>query len=128
MVKKKNNNMIIHNGLEYKFDIDAMVKFIFKSNQETNSETEISEGYEFDKDSDDPVQVSKVLREIKSKGNSQNDSIRYDILKSFMIPVLNAEWVNTVTVEGDEGLEVVVPFGTQVALSTLIGSGFLVLK
>lgn len=96
-------------GKSYAFDLKAIEKFCLKSSGEKDVENEITETYERD---DDGLAISgKIVREIKTNGNPQNDMIIYDIIKLFIIRLLD----NASTMG-----ELQVDFSTSLALNTLI--------
>lgn len=96
-------------GKSYAFDLKAIEKFCLKSSGEKDVENEITETYERD---DDGLSISgKIVREIKTNGNPQNDMIIYDIIKLFIIRLLD----NASTMG-----ELQVDFSTSLALNTLI--------
>jgi hypothetical protein len=94
----------------YAFDIKAIEKLCLKSSGEKDIENEITETYE--KDDEGLTLNGKIVREIKTNGNPQNDMITYDFVKLFIMRLLdNASFVNE-TFQMD--------FSTSLALNTLI--------
>lgn len=78
------NNLISLDGKKYCFDIDAIIKWCVNSNP--YKEVEINESY--DSNIEGELQVSsKDVREMKSN-NVQNDTIKYDLLKTLINPFL----------------------------------------
>lgn len=94
----------------YAFDIKAIEKLCLKSSGEKDIENEITETYE--KDDEGLTLNGKIVREIKTNGNPQDDMITYDFVKLFIMRLLdNASFVNE-TFQMD--------FSTSLALNTLI--------
>ena len=103
-------------------DIERMEKLCFKSERENGSTMEITEGYEKTDTESGLLPVSKVIRELKAPGNTQNDTIRYDLYKSFLSVVLEKEFL----VFGSAEDEAKHSFNFGIAFNTLVKYGILV--
>lgn len=104
-------------GKYYVLDLDKLNKYIFESQTNKNSETELVEVYEMDRDeSEDLVLTNKSIRDVKTKGNIQIDNIKYDLIKMFIEEFF--EMPSTVTQETST-------FGFIVAFNTLLNQGIL---
>lgn len=79
--------LVFSDGKQYGVDVSAIEKLCFKSDNEDSNSVEVTEGYEKN-DLGKMDFSSKVIREIKSTGNAQNDTMRYDLFKSFLTVVL----------------------------------------
>ena len=74
-------------------DIEKFTKYCLTSDSEKSKDTEVTEGYE-KSDTGDMVQVSKIIREVNSQGNTQNDTIRYDLIKTLLSVILDKKVMN----------------------------------
>lgn len=110
-MKKTNNNLLYIDGKAYYFNIDKIEAFINYSDKATSKETEILDSY------DNGTAVSKTIRELTTPGNQQIDSIRYDLIKTFIIQIITFDNeindLNNLT------------FGMKLAVNTMINFGFL---
>jgi hypothetical protein len=113
MLKNKNNLIRIY-GKKYAFNLDA-IKEICLNQHESNGtkEYEISQAYERQDDGEFTLS-SKLEHEVKTIGNQQNDMILYDVVKLFIVSLLEN---NTNIDEEDFDL------GTALALNTMISWG-----
>ena len=87
----KEKNVITIDDKEWYVDVGRLEELCFKSENENGSSTEITEGYEKPEGEDALKPVNKIIREIKTTGNSQNDTMRYDLYKMFLAIVLNKD-------------------------------------
>lgn len=101
-------------------DIDKFTKLCLTSDTEKSKDTEITEGYEKD-DNGDMRQVSKIIREVNSQGNIQNDTIRYDLVKTLLSVVLEKKVMSFGTVEN----ELQYDFSFNIAFNTLLNAGII---
>lgn len=112
--------MIRISGKEYAIDIKKIFEFVNYSDKSTSSEQEITDGYEMIDDGKGSLkQTSKVIRELKTPGNSQIDNIKYDLVKSLISMLLTFDDTDRDYDEDD------LPFGVKITLNTLIAEGFL---
>lgn len=75
---------------DYALDLDNLFKFVSKDDDVETSETEITDAYDFTSEIEDK-NVSKVVRELKGKGNTQKDAFRYDLIKVMLAELFNVE-------------------------------------
>lgn len=99
-------------GKIYAFDVDKICAYVNYSDNSQTVEKEILDSYEGGKN------ISKTIRELTGPGNQQIDNIKYDLIKTFIIQVLTFD-------ENVNDFEDV-PFGTKLAINSLIMGGFLV--
>ena len=99
-------------GKFYAFDVNKISEYVNYSDNNKSVEKEILDSYEGGKN------ISKTIRELSIPGNQQIDNIKYDLVKTFIIQVLTFD--ENVR-DFDE-----LPFGTKLAINTLIMGGFLV--
>ena len=97
----------------YAMNLQKIADFCLVSDKLKNKESEVTEGYEVT-DENGPELVSKVVREIKTNGNPQNDTIKYDLIRIFIDTVLAAE-----------GMMPEMTTGMKIAFNTLVENGFL---
>ena len=101
-------------------DIDKFTKMCLTSDNEKSKDTEITEGYEKD-DNGDMRQVSKIIREVNSQGNMQNDTIRYDLVKTLLSVVLSKTVMNFGCLDN----ELQYDFSFNIAFNTLVKTGII---
>lgn len=97
----------------YAMNLQKIADFCLVSDKLKNKESEVTEGYEVT-DDNGPELVSKVVREIKTNGNPQNDTIKYDLIRLFIDAVLSAE-----------GILPEMTTGMKIAFNTLLDNGFI---
>ena len=107
-------------GRKWGVDIDKFTKMCLTSDNEKSKDTEITEGYEKD-DTGSMTQVSKIIREVNSKGNMQNDTIRYDLIKTLLSVILDKKIMNFGSIEN----ELMYDFSFNIAFNTLLKSGII---
>lgn len=100
----------------YAFDLDAIKKACLVSADQNGKETEVTEAYETDEENKLTLS-SKIVRDIKSTGNPQNDMIIYDVVKLFIIRLIDNSSLES---------EFEMDFSTALAINTLIKWGMLV--
>ncbi len=107
----KYGKYVSFNGKKYAFNYDKLKELCLSSSKDGNSnEFEISQAYEAD-DSGELRITSKVEHETRISGNQQNDMIIYDLIKLFIVSLLE----NTSS-EKDFTFD----FGTAISLNTLV--------
>lgn len=119
-VAKKSNNseyFITFGKKKYAFDLDEIKKFCLISSDQSGREKEITEAYEFNEETSQLTLTSKIDREVKGTGNPQNDMIIYDIVKLFIMALLDNQAITE---------EFVMDFSTSLAINTLIKWNMLV--
>ena len=82
--------MVVFNGRKYAFDLNKVKEFCLVSDKEKGGEVEIVEMYE-PMTSGAMTTTNRTVRELKSQGNPQNDTINYDLVKLFITTVLTTE-------------------------------------
>ena len=97
----------------YAMNLQKIADFCLVSDKLKNKESEVTEGYEVT-DDNGPELVSKVVREIKTNGNPQNDTIKYDLIRLFIDAVL-----------ASEGILPEMTIGAKIAFNTLLDNGFI---
>ena len=104
-------------GKKYAFDMNKIKDICVESSSDEDAENEITTTFE--KDDNGNLEISgKLIREIKSGSNAQNGMIIYDVIKLFIIRLMDNSEVMTDQVQVD--------FSTSLALNTLINCGILI--
>lgn len=115
MGSKRRGQLIEIYGKKYAFNLDK-VREVCLTNSEAGGtiQQEISQAYDRQDDGDYTIS-SKVEHETKVIGNAQNDMIIYDVVKLFIVTLLE----NSSTSDDD------IDLGTALALNTMIDWGLL---
>jgi len=71
------------------FDINKITDFVFGNPNERTNDVEITENYVFDKDLDKMIPSTKEVKEVKVNDYTGQNTIRYDLVKTF-IDILDA--------------------------------------
>lgn len=71
------------------FDINKITDFVFGNPNERTNDVEITENYVFDKNLDKMIPNTKEVKEVKVNDYTGQNTIRYDLVKSF-IDILDA--------------------------------------
>lgn len=107
-------------GVSYALNMEKILDFVFESQNEKNAELEVAQRYETNSNGEQEL-VTTEKREVKGKGNTAIDTIKYDLIKSFLdnlsqFPVHenNSENIMPLTV-----LNIIV-------FNTMINEGFLI--
>ena len=108
---KKDRNLISIENKYFAFNFEKIQKFINYSDKAITRETEILDTYE------GSAQTGKTVRELTTPGNSQIDSIYYDLVKTFILQII--------TYEGEFSDLESLPMGMKLALNTMIAFGLL---
>ncbi len=66
------------------FDIDKITDFIFDVPSDRTSNVEIAENYIYDGNSDKMVPNTKEVREVKINDDTNQNTIRYNLFKTFV--------------------------------------------
>ena len=66
------------------YDIDKIIDFVFGSQNERNNDIEINEAFTFDYEEQKMVPTSKEVKEIKYNDFTNQNTIRYDMVKMFI--------------------------------------------
>lgn len=103
---------------KYAFDVDKIKDICVKSSSDEDAEHEITTTYEAD-DTGKLELSGKLIREVKSENNAQNGMIVYDVIKLFIMRLMdNAEIFNSNVAHLD--------FSTSLAFNTLLNCGILI--
>ena len=94
----------------YIFDIDNIMKFVFEEEQTTDSE--ITDLYVMDDESDKLTLSSKQVREVKGGDATNKETIRYDFIKMLVLETLGIR-------EDDLG------FGDVMLINTMLSEGLI---
>ena len=104
-------------GKKYAFDMNKIKDICVESSNDEDAENEITTTFE--KDDNGNLEISgKLIREIKSGSNAQNGMIIYDVIKLFIIRLMDNSEIMKENSEVD--------FSTSLALNTLINCGILI--
>ena len=117
---KEDQVYFVADGRKWGVDIDKFTKMCLTSDNEKSKDTEITEGYEKD-DNGSMTQVSKIIREVNSQGNMQNDTIRYDLIKTLLSVILDKKIMNFGSLEN----ELMYDFSFNIAFNTLLKAGII---
>jgi len=117
---KEDQVYFVADGRKWGVDIDKFTKMCLTSDNEKSKDTEITEGYEKD-DNGSMTQVSKIIREVNSQGNMQNDTIRYDLIKTLLSVILDKKIMNFGSLES----ELMYDFSFNIAFNTLLKAGII---
>ena len=71
------------------FDINKITDFVFGNPNDRTNEVEITESFVFDKKLDKMIPNAKEVKEVKVNDNTGQNTIRYDMVKTF-IDILDA--------------------------------------
>lgn len=71
------------------FDINNITNFVFGNPNDRTNEVEITESYIYDKESDKMIPNTKEVKEVKVNDYTGQNTIRYDLVKTF-IDILDA--------------------------------------
>jgi hypothetical protein len=71
------------------FDINKIVDFIFSNSNDRTSDVEITENFVYDDDNAKMLPTTKEVKEVKVNDNSNQNTIKYDLIKMF-IEILDA--------------------------------------
>ena len=107
-------------GRKWGVDIDKFTKICLTSDNEKSKDTEVTEGFERD-ENDNFIQTSKIIREVNSQGNIQNDTIRYDLFKTLLTIVLEKKIMSFGTLENEMQYDL----SFNIAFNTLIKEGII---
>lgn len=97
----------------YKINLDKLFKYVFRSESNEKIEREITDGFQMDNESKTIEQVTKIVREIKGRGDNNSDTLRYDIIKSLLFEIIDTD---------DEALG---STGIKLCFNTLLAHGIL---
>lgn len=98
----------------YILDLDNIMKFIFESDAERDMDSEITEVYVIDEETNELTLASKQLRELKGGDNTSKFTIRYDMIKMFIDMISSLEMNDEVN-----------SFGETLIFNTMINEGLI---
>lgn len=85
IVNFKNMSYVVtFNREKYALDLKKLKEICLASSGQKENETELTEGYEINPETNMMEMSTKLIREVKTNGNPQNDMIIYDIVKLFI--------------------------------------------
>ena len=70
------------------FDINKIMEFVFGNETERTNDIEISEAFVYDEGEEKMIPASKEVKEVKVNDNTNQNTIKYDMVKMF-IEILN---------------------------------------
>lgn len=111
------NYTLTFNNRTYKLNLDRINEFCLVSGNKPGSEREITEAYEID-DAGEFHLTSKINREITTPGNSQDDMIIYDFVKTMVTRLIESSFPVTATQQQAD-------FGFAIAFNTLLSYGMI---
>lgn len=117
----KSDTVFVIGNKKYAFDLEKIKNFCLTSDKEKGGEVEVMEVHE--PNSTGVLELaSKTVHEVKGTGNPQNDTIMYDLIKSFVVTLLSTE------IKGYKEAEVMssMDFSTRLSFNTMINMGFLI--
>lgn len=116
----KDKTFCVIDGKKYAFNLQKIKDFCLTSDKEKGGEVEVMEVHE--PNSTGVLELaSKTVHEIKSTGNPQNDTIMYDLIKLFVVTLLDSE------INDENGSDVFsqMDFATAISFNTMLEMGFL---
>jgi len=113
---------VVFNNKKYAFNLSKIKQFCVVSDKETGKETEVIEAYELDSD-ETMKMTSKTCRDVKGAGNPQNDTIMYDLVKMFILPLVTNE--QPFLSDGTTVTTVTTDFSVMLCMNTMLEAGFL---
>ena len=108
---------LTYNGKKYQLNLDKINEFCLVSGNKPGNEREITEAYEYDETGEIHL-TSKINREITTPGNSQEDMIIYDFVKTMVAKLIDCPMPVMIN-------ESQADFGFALAFNTLIAYGML---
>ena len=66
------------------FDINKITEFVFGNENERTNDVEITETYVYDEDQNKMIPNSKEVKEVKVNDYTGQNTIRYDLIKTFI--------------------------------------------
>ena len=112
-----NNYTLTFNGKHYRFNLDKINQYCLVSGNKAGNESEITEAYETDENGEFHL-TSKINREITTPGNSQDDMIMYDFIKTMVVRLVESQMPVYAN-------ETQTDFGLAIAFNTMIFYGMI---
>ena len=134
MAKEKQTEIVMIDGTEYYFNLKKRCEFISYRTDKTDKEKEVVDNYEYDSDSTEVKLSSKIVRELTSPNDTQYDTIKYDLIKTFIIQLITYSDKAKMRVQDADDFEVPIinvnymPIGTRIVFNTLVEEGILIRK
>ena len=114
MSQFKNDYLVVINKKTYCFDFEKIKALCFCSGEKKTVDTKVTDVMSFDAQEDNSLLTQKVVEE-NSYNNTQNDVLMQDIVKTFIIRLL----------EAPEGVDDEMDFSTALAFNTCLNSGII---
>lgn len=130
----EDDKTVIIDGREYYFSFKKICEFISNRSDKTDKEKEVVDSYDFDEDADHIKLSSKIVREVTSPNDTQYDTIKYDLVKTFVIQIITYADKTKLAIPEANNFEIPVinvdymPLGTRIAFNTLVEEGILIRK
>ena len=89
-MRMQRSNMFVVDEKKYAMDLEKIKNFCLTSDKERGGQIEVMEVQE-PGDNGLLGVVSKTVHEVKGTGNPQNDTIAYDLIKLFIVTLLDTD-------------------------------------
>lgn len=99
--------------ISYILDVENIIKFIFDSDVKRDMDTEITEVYVVDEETNEMTLTTKQFREFKGGDNTSKSTIRYDMVKMFI------DMISDIDMDGANS------FGESLIFNTMINEGLI---
>lgn len=119
--KEEETIFITPDNRKWGIDIDKFTRICLTSDNEKSKDTEITEGFEKDETTGTFTQTSRIIREVNSQGNMQNDTIRYDLFKTLLSVILDKKVMGFGSLEN----EIQYDISFNIAFNTLLKEGII---
>lgn len=90
----ENNHQIVIDNDCYYFDIERIFQLLNYSESHKTMEREITDTYKQEEDEDGISHmnaIGKTVREISGQGNTNMDNIKYDLIKTFILKLIDSD-------------------------------------
>ena len=129
MENEKQTDIVMIDGTEYYFNLKKICDFISYRTDKMDKEKEVVDNYEYDSNLTEVKLSSKIVRELTSPNDTQYDTIKYDLIKTFIIQLITYSDKAKIN---DFELPVIninyMPIGTRIVFNTLVEEGILIKK
>lgn len=95
----------------YVFDIENIIKYVF-DNDNVNGDSEITDLYIMDDDTQNLTLSTKQIREVKTSDDSNRQTIKYDLIKIFIMGLMDMDEENAT-------------FGDVMLMNTMLSEGLI---
>ena len=99
--------------VSYVLDMDNIMKFIFESDTQRDTDSEITEVYMTDEDTNELTLATKQLRELKGGDNTSKATMRYDMMK------MSIDMISEIELDGTS------TFGESLIFNTMLNEGMI---